>query len=91
MIRASIHVDSLTENVAAYISWRGVALVRDSWLFAGAGHGGERAAATYTLIDSADPKGMDPQARLCNLVARTSDVQASRLPGLLSWECGVRS
>jgi hypothetical protein len=33
--------------------WRGVALGRKSWLFAGSDRGGDRAAVMYTLIVTA--------------------------------------
>jgi hypothetical protein len=39
---------------------RGIAVGRRSWLFAGSDRGGERAAAIYTLIETAKLNGIDP-------------------------------
>jgi transposase len=74
----------LTNN-AAERSLRGVALGRKSWLFAGSERGGQRAAAMYTLIGTAKLNGIDPQAWLADVIARISDMPASRLPDLLPW------
>jgi hypothetical protein len=39
---------------------RGVALGRKNWSFAGSDAGGERAAAIYTIIETAKLNGTDP-------------------------------
>jgi transposase len=41
-----------------------VALSRKNYLFAGSDAGGERPAATYSLIGSAKLNGLDPEAYL---------------------------
>ncbi len=74
----------LTNN-AAERSLRGVALGRKSWLFAGSGRGGDRAAFMYTLIVSAKMNGIDPQAWLADVLARLPDTKVSRVPELLPW------
>ncbi len=74
----------LTNN-AAERSLRGVALGRKSWLFAGSERGGQRAAFMYSLIGTAKLNGIDPQAWLADVIARISDLPASRLHELLPW------
>lgn len=72
-------------NNCAERSLRGVALGRKSWLFAGSERGGHRAAFMYSLIGSAKLNGADPQAWLADVIARISDLPASKLPELLTW------
>jgi transposase len=74
----------LTNN-AAERAIRGVALGRKSWTFAGSDRGGERAAAMYTLIETAKLNGIDPQAWLADALARIGDHPARRLHELLPW------
>ncbi len=47
--------------------------------------GGERAAAVYTLIETAKLNGVDPQAWLADVLRRIADHPASRLDELLPW------
>ncbi len=47
-------------------------------MFAEADVGGERAAATYTLIDTAKLNGLDSEAYLRNVIARMADHKLSR-------------
>jgi transposase len=72
-------------NNAAERALRGVALGRRSWLFAGSDRGGERAAAMYTLIATAELNDIDPRAWLADVLARIADHPASRLAELLPW------
>lgn len=74
----------LTNN-AAERALRGVALGRKAWLFAGSDRGGERAAFMYTLIGTAKPNDVDPQAWLANVLARIADIPQNRLHQLLPW------
>jgi transposase len=74
----------LTNN-AAERALRGVAVGRRNWTFAGSDRGGERAAAIYTLIESAKLNGIDPQAWLADLFARLPDHPAKRITDLLPW------
>ena len=64
---------------------RGIAIGRKSWLFAGSDRGGERAAAIYTLIETAKLNDVDPQAWLADVLRRISDHPAARLDDLLPW------
>jgi transposase len=72
-------------NNAAERALRGIALGRRAWLFAGSDRGGERAAATYTLIATAKLNGLDPQAWLADVLRRIADHPASQLHELLPW------
>jgi transposase len=74
----------LTNN-AAERALRGIAIGRKSWLFAGSDRGGERAAAMFTLIETAKLNGVDPQAWLADVLGRINDHPASRLDQLLPW------
>jgi transposase len=47
--------------------------------------GGERAAAIYTLIETAKLNNVDPQAWLEDVLRRIADHPASRLADLLPW------
>jgi hypothetical protein len=44
-----------------------------SWLFAGSERGADRAAAVTTLITTAKPNDVDPQAWLADVLARIND------------------
>lgn len=57
-------------NNAAERALRGIALGRKSWLFAGSDRGGQRAAAMYSLIVTANMNDVDPQAWLADVLAR---------------------
>ena len=52
------------DNSAAERALRGVALGRNNYLFMGSDAGGERAAAMYSLVETAKLNGLDPQAYL---------------------------
>lgn len=58
---------------------------RKSWLFAVSDHGGQRAAALYSLIATAKLNNVDPQAWQADVLARINDLPASRLDELLPW------
>ena len=72
-------------NNAAERALRGIAIGRKAWLFAGSDRGGERAAAMFTLIETAKLNGVDPQAWLADVLGRINDHPASRLAELLPW------
>ena len=72
-------------NNAAERALRGVAVGRHNWTFAGSDRGGERAAAIYTLIETAKLNGIDPQAWLADLLARLPDHPAKHIDQLLPW------
>jgi transposase len=72
-------------NNAAERALRGIAIGRKSWLFCGNDRGGDRAAAMYTLIETAKLNGIDPEAWLADVLRRINDHPASRLDELLPW------
>jgi transposase len=72
-------------NNAAERALRGIAIGRHNWTFAGSDQGGERAAAIYTLIETAKLNGIDPQAWLADVLARLPDHSAKRIGELLPW------
>jgi transposase len=73
------------DNSAAERALRAVALGRKNFLFAGSDHGGERAAAMYTLIGSAKLSGLDPELYLRTVLAQIADHPISHIQDLLPW------
>lgn len=73
------------DNNAAERSLRGIALGRKNYLFAGSDTGGERAAAIYSLIESAKLNGLDPEAYLRDVLTRIADHSINRVAELLPW------
>jgi transposase len=71
-------------NNAAERALRGIAVGRHNRTFAGSDRG-ERAAAMYTLIETAKLNGVEPQAWLADVLARLPDHPARRLDDLLPW------
>ena len=72
-------------NNAAERALRGIAVGRHNWTFAGSDAGGERAAAIYTLIETAKLNDVNPQAWLADVLARLPDHPARRINDLLPW------
>jgi transposase len=72
-------------NNAAERALRGIAVGRHNWTFAGSDNGGRRAAAIYTLIETAKLNDVDPQAWLADVLARLQDHPAKRIDELLPW------
>jgi transposase len=72
-------------NNAAERAVRCVAVGRKNWTFAGSDEGGHRAAAIYTLIETAKLNDIDPQAWLADVLARLPDHPAKRIAELLPW------
>jgi len=56
---------------------------RHNLTFAGADQGGQRAAAIYTLIQTAKLNDVDPQAWLADVLAHLQDHPAKRINELL--------
>ena len=73
------------DNNAAERSIRGIALGRKNYLFAGSDAGGERAAAIYSLIETAKLNGLDPEAYLRHVLTRIADHPINRVAELLPW------
>ena len=76
------------DNNAAERALRGVALGRSNYLFMGSDAGGERAAAIYSLVETAKLNGLDPQAYLRDVLARIADHPINRIDELLPWNIG---
>lgn len=72
-------------NNAAERAIRPIAVGRRNWTFAGSDAGGRRAAAMYTLIQTAKLNGIDPRAWLADVLARLPDHPAQRVSELLPW------
>ena len=72
-------------NNAAERALRGIAVGRHNWTFAGSDADGRRAAAIYTLIETAKLNDVDPQAWLADLLTRLQDHPAKRIDELLPW------
>ena len=79
----------LTNN-AAERALRGIAVGRHNWTFAGSDEGGRRAAAMYTLIETAKLNDVDPRAWLADVLGRLADHPARRLHELLPWNWKAR-
>ena len=61
-------------------------LGRRNWTFAGSDAGGRRAAAMYTLIETAKLNGIDPRAWLADVLARLPGHPAKQVAELLAME-----
>jgi Transposase IS66 family/IS66 C-terminal element/Transposase C of IS166 homeodomain len=72
-------------NNAAEKALRGIAVGRNNWTFAGSDTGGERAAAIYSLIETAKLNDIDPRAWLAFVLATLPDHPAKRIDDLLPW------
>lgn len=73
------------DNNAAERSIRPLALGRKNYLFAGSDAGGQRAAAIYSVIETAKLNGLDPQAYLRDVLACIAEHPVNRVDQLLPW------
>jgi hypothetical protein len=73
------------DNNPAERALRCVAIGRKNYLFAGSDAGGHRAAAIYSLIETAKLNGRDPQRYLSDVLARIADHPARHIAELLPW------
>ncbi|HEY9199736.1 MAG TPA: IS66 family transposase [Gammaproteobacteria bacterium] len=76
------------DNNAAERALRGVALGRSNYLFMGSDAGGERAAALYSLVETAKLNGLDPEAYLREVLGRIAEHPINRIDELLPWNMG---
>jgi transposase len=72
-------------NNAVERAIRPLAMTRKNYLFAGSDSGGARAAAMYTLIETAKLNGLDPESYLRDVIARIADHPINRIAELLPW------
>ena len=73
------------DNNPAERALRCVAIGRKNYLFAGSDAGGRRAAAMYSLVESAKLNGLNPQHYLADVLTRIADHPARRIADLLPW------
>lgn len=73
------------DNNAAERALRAVALGRKNWLFAGSDDGGERAAAIYSLLGTAQLNGLNVEAYLRHVLERLPEHPVNRVEELLPW------
>ena len=73
------------DNNAAERALRACALGRKNWLFAGSDDGGERAAAMYSLLGTAQLNGLNVEAYLRHILERLPDHPVNRVDELLPW------
>ena len=76
------------DNNAAERALRGVALGRGNYLFMGSDAGGQRAAAIYSLVETAKLNGLDPEGYLREVLGRIADHPINRIDELLPWNIG---
>ena len=74
------------DNNIAERAIRAIAIGRKNWLFAGSKAGGERAAAIYSVIETAKLNGVEPQAYIADVIEKiASGWPASRWDELMPW------
>jgi transposase len=73
------------DNNPAERALRCVAIGRKNYLFAGSDAGGRRAAALYSLIETAKLNGLNPQHYLADVLARIAEHPARQIADLLPW------
>ena len=69
---------------------RCVELGRKIFLFAGSDAGGERAAASYSLIGTAKLNGLDPDAYLRYVITHINEHRINKIAGLLPWNVAAK-
>ena len=80
------------DNNAAERSMRPMTLGRKNRLFAGSDAGGERAAAIYSLTETAKLNALDPEDYLRQVLERIAEHPVKRVHELLPWNLtGVRA
>ena len=57
----------------------------------GSDAGGERAAAIYSLVETAKLNGLDPEAYLREVMTRIAEHPINRIDELLPWNIGARA
>lgn len=74
------------DNNIAENAMRAIALGRKNYLFAGSDVGGDRAAAIYTVVQTAKLNGVNPEAYLRDTLAKVADGHPiNRVDELMPW------
>src|ERR1051325_9546091 len=73
------------DNNPAERALRCVAIGRKNYLFAGSDAGRRRAAAMYSLIETAKLNGLNPPLYITDVLARIADHPARHITALLPW------
>jgi hypothetical protein len=74
------------DNNIAENAIRGIALGRRNWLFAGSQSGGERAAAMYSILQTAKLNGVNPEAYLTDTLSKiAAGHPINRISELMPW------
>lgn len=74
------------DNNIAENAIRGIALGRKNYLFVGSDTGGERAAAIYTIVQTATLNGLNPEAYLRDTLAKIAEGHPiNRIQELMPW------
>jgi hypothetical protein len=74
------------DNNIAENAMRAIAVGRKNYLFAGSDKGGERAAAIYTLVQTARLNGVNPEAWLTDILTKiAAGHPINRIDELLPW------
>jgi transposase len=74
------------DNNIAENAIRCIALGRRNWLFAGSDAGGDRAAAMYSILQTAKLNGVNPEAYLTDTLAKIADGHPiNRIAELMPW------
>jgi transposase len=64
---------------------RPIAIGKKNWLFAGSDNGGHRAAAMYTLLNTAKLNGINPERYLTYVFERINEHKVNQIDQLLPW------
>jgi transposase len=74
------------DNNIAELAIRPIAIGRKNWLFAGSEAGGVRAAAIYSVVETAKMNGLEPQAYIADVITTiAADWRVARRDELLPW------
>lgn len=79
------------DNNAVERAIRPLVLGRKNWLFAGSDQGAERAAAIYSLIETAKLNGLEPETYLHNVIDHIADYSVNRVAELLPWNIHINA